>query len=143
MSRPHTVHQTGLRCHHPASRRRPRTGDPSGCTVSSVDLVLRAPRDILGRTRHTLRPWHRGLLLPLHVALLGPSLGGPLQRQQMAWSEERSQALRGQDCTAEARTGAGIQAPVEWPGGESGRAMRGDTERQPVRGKTRKRRKSC
>lgn len=53
----------------------------------------------------------------------------------MAWSEERSQALQGQDCTAEARTGAGIQAPMEWPGGESGRAMRGDIERQPVRGR--------
>lgn len=31
----------------------------------------------------------------------------------IAWSEERGHALRGQDCTAEARTGAGIQAPVE------------------------------
>ena len=61
----------------------------------------------------------------------------------MVWYEERGQALQGQDCTAEARTRAGIQVTVEWPGGVAERAMQGDTERQPVRGKTRKWKKSC
>ena len=46
----------------------------------------------------------------------------------MVWYEERGQALQGQDCTAEARTRAGIQVTVEWPGGVAERAMQGDMQ---------------
>lgn len=58
----------------------------------------------------------------------------------MAWSEEGGPPCGGQDAQLkpEPRAGSGTRWSSQE---EAGRAMRGDTERQPVRAKTRKQRR--